>query len=330
MRRFDLGLARAGALRTTLYMSGVHAPGRVRPTDVEDSWADSSQLFPIVTKSKILNVTIRLAMKLFVFSLVFHVHLLVALPPGRYPEGYLERGGNLIEDIHDSSDLQQAIGIPNGEGAVRRFPGARLYERTRHRLSRPDPRRPVAEEAANEVYMEELRRASAWYEGRAEQQGILEHWIDNEHLLDLYRRAQALEARKTLDLDRIFEFLGYLPKEDYPHVQPDEPGGNTFSLRRFNHDSPNDKTANDHSGSSNSDPTVRTITHGVLLDQAQNECPICIEEFQSPGKYKGGNLSLSPVARLKRCGHYFHPKCILTWVKGFREHTCPVCRSRPT
>ncbi|OAV93807.1 hypothetical protein PTTG_27166 [Puccinia triticina 1-1 BBBD Race 1] len=128
-------------------------------------------------------------------TFLFYVHLLVALPPGRYPEGYLERGGNLIEDIHDSSNLQQAIGIPNGERAVRRFPGARLYERIRRRLSRPDPRRPVADEAANEVYMEELRRARAWHEDRAEQQGVLAHWIDNQHLLDLYRRAQALERR---------------------------------------------------------------------------------------------------------------------------------------
>lgn len=46
-----------------------------------------------------------------------------------------------------------------------------------------------------------------------------------------------------------------------------------------------------------------------------NECPICIEVFQSGEK-----------ARQIECNHVYHKRCIIQWLK--MRSTCPVCRFR--
>ena len=47
------------------------------------------------------------------------------------------------------------------------------------------------------------------------------------------------------------------------------------------------------------------------------QCPICFETIQ----YNKDELKKA----ILDCGHEFHPKCILTWLKY--KSTCPVCRS---
>ncbi|GAB2228937.1 hypothetical protein Droror1_Dr00023071 [Drosera rotundifolia] len=47
----------------------------------------------------------------------------------------------------------------------------------------------------------------------------------------------------------------------------------------------------------------------------QQECAICLREF----------LSSEKVRLLPRCGHFFHPACVDSWLES--HPTCPVCRA---
>ncbi|KAI4366982.1 hypothetical protein MLD38_022772 [Melastoma candidum] len=46
-------------------------------------------------------------------------------------------------------------------------------------------------------------------------------------------------------------------------------------------------------------------------------CAICLEGFEDD----------DVVSELSRCGHFFHRRCIETWVEHRFQFTCPLCRS---
>ncbi|OAV95411.1 hypothetical protein PTTG_26668 [Puccinia triticina 1-1 BBBD Race 1] len=77
-------------------------------------------------------------------------------------------------------------------------------------------------------------------------------------------------------------------------------------------------------GSSTSNPTNYRMLHVLLGDPQDPECAICLDEFMQPGRGP-----FPEVARIRRCRHYFHPKCIYGWmVKQAKlqvDYSCPYC-----
>ena len=58
----------------------------------------------------------------------------------------------------------------------------------------------------------------------------------------------------------------------------------------------------------------RLVGEGNKQQQQQEEsCAICQEVMLS-------------CREIKECGHRFHFKCILMWMKGKEESQCPICR----
>ncbi|XP_041465687.1 E3 ubiquitin-protein ligase RNF115-like isoform X2 [Lytechinus variegatus] len=122
------------------------------------------------------------------------------------------------------------------------------------------------------------------------------------------------------------QFLGLAPP-------PPGPGGVHFPVQMFNmHGSPRDyawgeggldaiitQLLNNAEGhgpppASHDDITrLEEITINNIHIEQSADCPVCMEAFKCDEKAK----------RLP-CSHFFHPKCIKTWLE--MHNTCPVCR----
>ncbi|KII71352.1 E3 ubiquitin-protein ligase RING1-like protein [Thelohanellus kitauei] len=69
--------------------------------------------------------------------------------------------------------------------------------------------------------------------------------------------------------------------------------------------------------SRSSEAIINRLVHTPLSEERfekTNDCPICMEKF----------IVGSEIVLLG-CEHFFHPDCIITWVR--MHNTCPVCRS---
>ena len=76
-------------------------------------------------------------------------------------------------------------------------------------------------------------------------------------------------------------------------------------------------------------PEDPDLSQAIKADDLQ-ECCICMEAFDA------SSSSSTDMVRTKTCGHVYHHKCILRWIRGdwqgdtsrrARRTTCPMCRS---
>lgn len=65
---------------------------------------------------------------------------------------------------------------------------------------------------------------------------------------------------------------------------------------------------------SNTDYYIDKYLNYILINtvKCDNICSICLDPTQKSYNFK--------------CGHYFHNKCIITWIE--RHDTCPICRQK--
>ncbi|OAV88887.1 hypothetical protein PTTG_28881 [Puccinia triticina 1-1 BBBD Race 1] len=96
--------------------------------------------------------------------------------------------------------------------------------------------------------------------------------------------------------------------------------------KRTNDDEPN----SNHDENSTSNPPNPQIVDVVVGNQGQDPCAICLEKFEPPVQDAMNQWAFSTVARMRQCGHYFHPKCIQPWLVEYRNDGCPTCRALPT
>lgn len=64
--------------------------------------------------------------------------------------------------------------------------------------------------------------------------------------------------------------------------------------------------------SRNARDELRVVT--ITSEHKNNTCVVCIED-----------IPVGQKAKIMPCGHYFHDKCLLTWLET--NHVCPLCRA---
>lgn len=61
----------------------------------------------------------------------------------------------------------------------------------------------------------------------------------------------------------------------------------------------------------------------LFIIEENSKCVICQESYEE-------TFTVSPIAFLPKCGHFFHAECLCRWFiqqsQQYQENSCPTCR----